>query len=60
MTAMEYAIRDACDGDRRPNAARELLTVGECVRAYKEITEGHSDADRFVIDEGNAICTYSR
>lgn len=38
-TAIEYAIRDACDGDRQPNAARELLTLEVCIWAYKEITE---------------------
>jgi len=45
MTAMEYAIRDACDGDRRPNAAREMLTVGECMRAYSSESDGYAHPD---------------
>ena len=36
MTATDYTIKDACDGDRRPNAAREYMTVEDCIRAHAQ------------------------
>lgn len=36
MSDTHRMVAVACDGDRRPNVTRELLTVEDCQRAYSQ------------------------
>jgi len=36
MSDTHRMVTVVCDGDRRPNITRELLTVEDCQRAYSQ------------------------
>jgi len=36
MLYSDLMISTACDGDRRPNVTRELLTIEDCIRAHAQ------------------------
>ena len=36
MSDTHRMVTVVCDGDRRPNAAREYMTVEDCERAYRQ------------------------